>query len=372
MSVRRPARLSAVAAALAALLATGCGKPEPLRIGYLGELSGRYAELGEAARDGLALAADDLRGRGILGDRPVEVLVRGTGDGPADAARAARELAAAGVEAIVGPGTAAMAEAVRPVTEQAGIVLLSPAPATSRACGRDDGVFCLRQADGEGGADAARQATGHGLRRLTIAIAGDSRHLTQDWLAAFRATFERAGGQVPASLFFASGGDPAELAALVRELLRPGPDGLLIVAPAAETARLARGVREVNPVLPLIATEWAASEALVAQGGRAVEGMRLVDGIDRQDASPRFREFRERHARQFKREPVAASVRGFDAGTAVLEAMVRRPTGMPLKEALIRLGPFAGLQQPVRFDAHGDARRKPCHVVIRDGRFVTE
>ena len=36
-----------------ALLLAGCAEPPPLRIGFLAELSGRSADLGEAARNGV-------------------------------------------------------------------------------------------------------------------------------------------------------------------------------------------------------------------------------------------------------------------------------------------------------------------------------
>ena len=43
---------------------------------------------------------------------------------------------------------------------------------------------------------------------------------------------------------------------------------------------------------------------------------------------------------------------------------------MSVKEALIKLGPYEGLQQQIRFDENGDTTRVAYFMVIRDGRFV--
>ena len=45
---------------------------------------------------------------------------------------------------------------------------------------------------------------------------------------------------------------------------------------------------------------------------------------------------------------------------------------MKIKEALIRFGPYQGLQQPVSFDANGDASRVAYFMMVKGGRFVRE
>ena len=45
---------------------------------------------------------------------------------------------------------------------------------------------------------------------------------------------------------------------------------------------------------------------------------------------------------------------------------------MKVKDALIRFGPYEGLQQEVRFDANGDASRVAHFMMVKDGRFVRE
>jgi branched-chain amino acid transport system substrate-binding protein len=54
----------------------GCAPPEPLKIGYLGGLSGRVADLGEAGRSGALLAVEEINGLGGVNGRKVELIVQ--------------------------------------------------------------------------------------------------------------------------------------------------------------------------------------------------------------------------------------------------------------------------------------------------------
>ena len=77
-----------------ALLLAGCAEPPPLRIGFLAELSGRSADLGEAARNGVILAADQYREGRREDKRTLEIIVRDTGQTPESAASAAQPIKA--------------------------------------------------------------------------------------------------------------------------------------------------------------------------------------------------------------------------------------------------------------------------------------
>ena len=74
----------------------------------------------------------------------------------------------------------------------------------------------------------------------------------------------------------------------------------------------------------------------------------------------------------FGKLPVLSSVLGYEAAKILLDALVRRPDSMTIKEALLSLGPYQGLQQQFSFDANGDVTRPPHFMVVRNGRFVPD
>ena len=116
-----------------ALVAVGCAAPddeaavaddEPIRIGFLGELSGPFAIWGTSARDGMRLAVDDLNAEGGIAGRAVELVERDTQGVPEEGVTALRELIERrGVVAAGGLVSSDVALAVARVAEEEAVPL---------------------------------------------------------------------------------------------------------------------------------------------------------------------------------------------------------------------------------------------------------
>lgn len=152
-------------------------------------------------------------------------------------------------------------------------------------------------------------------------------------------------------------------------MLNKNPDGLFFVAGAIDVARLAQQARRQAPALPIGASEWAASEQLIELGGKVVEGLLIVQNYDRDDDSPRYREFREAYFKRFQTNPGYSSVSAYDAAMVLFDALSMRAKGESIKAAVLRNGPYQGLQQRIAFDANGDTERKVFFTEIRDGSY---
>ena len=105
-----------VLGAIACLTLAGCGPTEPIRLGFIGGLSDRNSDNGQSGQNGVILAIEQFNRAGGLGGRQVELVVRDDAQEPAVAERVARELVAAGVEAVIGPFTSGMAQVIVPIT----------------------------------------------------------------------------------------------------------------------------------------------------------------------------------------------------------------------------------------------------------------
>ncbi len=360
----------AVAAVLCLLALAGCGEPEPLRIGFIGELTGRSPELAEAGRNGVLMAIDAAQASGKLKGRRVDVLVRDTGPSTDSAASAARELVAAKVDAIIGPMTSGMLAPVHSVTEKSNVVLLAPTSAAMQFYGKNDLLFRLNWTTRESAIKCARHYRAKGLKRLSAAANENNRAFTESWLKEFSAAFEALGGTILTARYFASGAD--SYAEIIEAMLASGPDGLLLLGNSVDVARLAQQAYKARPGIPMIAAEWAGTNQLIELGGKAVEGLLLVQNYNQDDTSPGYVAFRDAYLKRFGKAPAFSSALGHEAASILLDALARRPEGMTTKEALLGLGPYQGLQQQISFDANGDASRVPYFVVVRNGRFVRD
>lgn len=362
-------RCALLAAALAACtLLAGCMEKEPVRVGFIGDLTGVSADLGEAGRNGVILAIEQYNQAGGVNGRHIDLLARDTASKTETAVESARELHDANVVAVIGPMTSNMAEVLLPFHDAEQLVLLSPTVSTTKFVGRDDYLFRVNWTTRDDGQQAAKACLQRGIRRLAAAINLDNRTYADSWLHEFSLTFEEGGGKIIATQPFHSADE--SIRSVVDNLLESRPDGLAFIAGAADTARLAQMTRKLNRDIPLIATEWAGTEQLIELGGASVEGMTILLPFNADDNSPHYYDFQQRYIRRFGRQPGASSALAYDAATVLLDALGRRPNGMPLKDALTGLGPFHGLQETIQFDRYGDTQRTATMAIVRNGRFT--
>jgi len=352
-----------------AMLVVACGPKTPVRIGFMGGLSDRGSDVGEGGRNGVMLAIEQRNQSGGIQGRQLELLVQDDGQNPVQAETAIKALVAARVDAIVGPFTSAMAAVAVPVATRERVVMVSPTVTGADFVGKDDYLFRINASVGDNAGTYATTLYQRGLRRVAVVYDLQNRSYTETWLKAYTGAFAALGGKVVDTVPFESQQEPV-FGDLIRQAAATKPDGLLFIATAVDTARLAQQVRKMGMPIPLATAEWAASERLLELGGKAVEGMLVLQAYNKEDMSERFRSFQEAYRKRFQSPPGYSAVNAYDAATVLLDTMARRSGDEDLKTALLRQGPLDGLQQPIRFDSYGDTRRTMFFTEIHSGRFV--
>ena len=355
--------------ALMTLVLAACGPQPPVHLGFVGGLSDRNSDNGQSGQNGVILAVEQFNRAGGLDGRMVELISRDDAQNQETAAKAASELVAANVEAVIGPFTSSMAEVIVPVTGRAGILEVSPTITSMTFYGRDDNLIRINRTTRDNARDYARVLLDRGHKRIAVAYDTRNRNFTESWLQEFSAAIIASGAKVSAAIPYESKPE-ANFAEVVNAMLAGHPDSLFFISGALDVARLAQQARKQAPALPIGASEWAATEQLVELGGDVVEGLLIVQNYDHEDQSPRFREFREAYFKRFQRNPGYSSVSAYDAATVVLEALKTRRPGETLKNAALRHGPYQGLQQQIVLDSNGDTQRKVFFTEIRGGRYV--
>jgi branched-chain amino acid transport system substrate-binding protein len=348
-----------------------CSPPEPIRIGFIGGTSGRVADLGIAGRDGAILAIEICNQTGGVSGRKVQLITKNDEQTPEVAERCMRELIAEGVLAIVGPMTSAMGVAVVPIVNETRILLISPTATTEELTGRDDFLFRVTSTTGVFASRNARyQIKAKRMRRVAAVYDLGNKSFTENWFENFRHAFAEGGGEIVKTLTFKSGSDTKYLE-IARDLLAILPDGVLIIANSMDSALICQQIRKLDTQMPITLSDWGATERLLELGGKAVEGLTVVQTFDRNSTVPRYQEFRQTYLERFNREPGFAGVYAFDAANVVLEALKKRKEAQSLKETILAVRKFEGLQSSFSFDDFGDVRRPHVSIsIVRDGQFV--
>lgn len=353
----------------AVCLLAGCSQESPVEIGFIGGLTDRNSDTGQAGLNAVMLAVEQFNRAGGLNGKPIGLIARDDAQDAKTAEASARQLVQAKVIGIIGPFTSAMAEAILPITGAAGIFEISPTLTSMDFYGKDDNLFRINRTTRDNAQDYARLMVERGQRNIAVAFDMRNRNFTQSWLSEFRAAVEQLGARVAIAVPYDSGPNtPFE--AVIRQMIAARPDSLFFISGALDVARLSQQARRLAPDLPIGASEWAATEQLVDLGGEVVEGLLISQNYDRDDPSPRYQEFSDAYFKRFQQYPGYTSVSAYDAATVLLTALKARHKDETLKQAVLRSGPYQGLQQMISFDKNGDTSRKVFFTEIRNGRYV--
>lgn len=351
---------------------SACSRPEPIRIGLVAGLTGKTADLGEASRNGALLAAETINQQGGIAGRPVELIVKDDAFAAEIAEKATRELIAAKVDLIVGPVNSGMAKAMLPLINEARLTTISPTVTGLEFHGKDDYLFRLNLTTRDNARlNAEHHFQDHGKKRLAVIFDLQNRAFSESWLSEFRTVYTQIGGaitqEVPLDTTQPQGYLHAAQAALQNKA-----DGILLITPPVDTARLVQQLRQLNRHIALISSEWGGSEQLLEMGGRTTEGLSVVQAYDRDDTSIQFQRFREAYQARFKQAPSYPSVASYDALLVIAQSLAKRTPSQSVKEALLRNGPYQILQQQISFDAFGDTQRKAYFTEVKNGQFKRE
>ncbi|OGR31351.1 MAG: hypothetical protein A2091_06335 [Desulfuromonadales bacterium GWD2_61_12] len=368
-ALRWPAPTILCLALLSVVLLAGCGKKEPLRLGYTGPLSGKGVGLGIGGRDGALLAVEEVNRTGGIGGRRVELLVEDDGQKRDQAVTAARLLMDREVVAIIGNMTSAMSVATAPLATERQTLMFSPTSSTEELTRQDDYFFRLHAPIG----DYARRLADflyheRGVRAVAVIIDRGNDAYTGSFLASFQTQFTAAGGTVTTTVDFVSAAAP-QFHDLTRKALRSRPQGLLLLANAPDSAMFAQQVGKNGSPTLLLGSEWSATPELLTLGGKAVDGMIFMHGIDESDPGPTWRAFGRAFYGRFGYRPGFAAAYAYETTRILLQALATDGEPRRLRATITAIGTFAGLQGAIRIDRFGDPERGAFPLVVVNGQM---
>jgi len=351
------------------ILGSGCQNDTPIKVGFIAGTSGRVTDMGMSGRDAVQMAVEQCNNNGGINGRRIELICKDDQQDPEVARRSVQELIDDGVVAIIGPMTSDMGMAITPLLDKYQIPAVSPTVSTQYLSGRDDFFFRVTSTTL---VHATRSAAYHvkatDIRRIAAAYDVNNRSFSENWLQTFKKFFTAHGGELVAEIAFDSQ-QKKSFTEISRELLSHEADGILIIANSMDSAMLCQQIRKIDTAIPISLADWGASERLLELGGKSVEGVMVIQTFDRSHPGERYQAFREAYFNRFKREPGFAGVYAYDATQVVLTALGKQKKNRNLKETILALRQFEGLQNYFSFDRFGDVTRSTSISVVRNQKF---
>ena len=352
------------------LLVADCGERSPIAIGFLGGLSGHAADLGNSGLNGVRLAVEAQNRKGGINGHPIALVPMDDKQDPDTARAAFAKLAESHVAAVVGPMTSSIAVAVKPLADQLHLLLVSPTVTTRELSGIDD-YFIRVIADTRIYANAAARFHVEKRHIKTFAVLYDveNRAYSDSWSEDFREAVEARGAKLLTKVAFRPS-DTVAYPSQVKQVLASGAEAILFLGSSVDAALMAQQIRVLDDKVRIITSEWAATERLASFGGAAVDGLFTAQFFDRDSQLPDYQEFRKEFLRRFEQEPGFGGIAGHDAAVLLISALRQKRREESVKDAILRIADFKGLQSPIHIDRFGDSIRPTYITVIQNGRFV--
>jgi len=367
-------RVLFIAAAIGLLSCTACARP-PLRIGYIGSITGRQSALGLEGMQAVELAVSELNAAGGIGGRLVELIVRDDRNDRAAVADGLRELEAMPVAAVIGPSTSDLALAAVGAVPGSSVPVVAGTVSSAAFTGERDSFFRVIN-------DVSREAAlaGEyllGSRRadtlLPVYDASNSSY-SRLWCSSVAASFSSAGGRALPSVSFDSASSVsygAVAEAALAALAGAGRDGAVaIAAGGVDTALIAQALRKRGFTGQLLSSAWGKTPDVLINGGDSVDGMIFFENYDPSSRSPRFLAFYDEFARRYGRPPNFSAVNHYEAALLLFEGLrIAARDGIDPLSALRAVSRLDGLQAEIAIDEYGDAARGLFLLEVHDGAF---
>lgn len=360
--------LPALAIALS-LAVVACGEEPSLKIGFIGGLTGRVADLGVAGRDGVIFAVEEKNQADGIAGRTIELVIRDDHQDEDGAKQSVGDLIKEGVVAIVGPMTSSMAVAIKPVIDADQMVTVSPTVKTDQLSAQDDFFIRVTTPLSSNAVKLAAHVvnTLH-LRKFAVIYDTSNRAFTETWFNHFKTALQERGGEIVAKKEFSSA-PSVHFLPIAEQIMASNPEGVLLLSNAIDTALLAQQLDKLGVRVPMFSSEWAFTTDLISFGGRAVEGMSSYHSFNANSEEPDYLAFKERFIKRFGYVPAFASVLAYDATSFLFAGLENNPGREGLKKSLLERGSFQGLQSQFKVDRFGDVERRLFLTVVAGGQF---
>jgi branched-chain amino acid transport system substrate-binding protein len=353
------------------ILQTSCSDPEPIRIGFLGELTTRASGLSTSARDGFLLAIEEINARGGINNRPVEGITQDTRMHKETALNALRKLAEQKVSVIIGPMTSQTAVTVVGEANRLEIPLISPTSSTNKLSGLDDYFFRVYYTNAQAAQLLAKRiVVDDKLKSIAAIYDLGNKAYTEDWVHHFTEIAEQHDGSVSRIPFELSSN--TLFLDIAKQAAASEPQAIIILANAVDTAMLCQQLAKTNVELPRYATGWSYSDDLLHFGGKSVEGLAVIQSANMQSPTKQSAiNFVKAYQGRYSNTPNFPAMHAYDATTIALEVLKKSSDPKIVRRKLLSMSTFPGVQDQLAFDRYGDQKDPSVHLAhIIDGKFV--
>ncbi|SMD12298.1 ABC transporter substrate-binding protein [Sporomusa malonica] len=339
------------------------------KIGVVSYLTGGGAAYGEAIKQGLELARDEINAKGKV---KIELLFEDSKGDKNEAINATNKLIHKdNVVGIIGPTLSGEMFAVGPIASQAGVPIMGTS--TTAEGITDIGDYVFRNALPESLAipHAVKKAKEKlGLKKVAVMYSNNN-----DWAVSGFKTFEQAikdnGMETITVETFAD--KDTDFSAQLTKIAALKPDAIMVAGLYQEAALILKKAREIGITVPIVGNNGFNSPQLIKSGGNAAEGVVVASPWYPGKDDEKVKKFVAAYKAKYGKEPDQFAAQSYDALYIMAEALEKAGTTTDrkkLRDSLANVKDFPGVTGKFAFDAKRNPAMDVTILVVKGGQFT--
>ena len=368
------------AAALLAGVFAGCGNSNSdeaagpgntVKFGFITAYTGPGAAYGQAMKDGVDLAVDEIN-KDPNTKYKIDLVTYDTKLNKTEAVNAMKKaIEEDKVLAVEGPMTSGEMFAAGPIAQQSGVVAFGTG--TTAPGITDLGNFIFRNAiPGKLGipitVEKAHQK--FGFKKVAILYSNNNDQMVGEH-QIYTDLFKKMGLDVVADETFAD--KDTDFSAQLTKIQQANPDVICVAGLYQESALIAKKAREMGMNQPIIGGNGFNSPAYIKQAGAAADGSLVATPWNPESDTPKAKHFIEAFKAKYGHEPDQFAAQAYDAMYLMHEAAAKPGTTTDRKkfrDTLAGIKGFEGATGKFEFDANRDPKMDLTVLQVKDGKWV--
>jgi len=350
----------------------GCGNKEPIRIGVVGTMTGSQSDLSISGRRGLEMALVEVNNSGGINGRLLEFEVK---DDLNDANRAktiVKEFVDEGIQIVIGHYTSGMMLAAYEEVNKYDILYLGPTISADGLSQLDDNFIRFIASTKEQAQIINKVALSENEKTFIVIIDEKNIGFNQSLYSNFETILSSNDGVIKDVFEYTELDSHTinEIKDFV--MMNSSVDSIFMISNARDLGMIAQEIRKVGSEIELYGPLWSHTMDLLRFGGEFAEGTKVVSAIDYKSESEEFINFASKYKERYGRDAAFSSIYSYETFMALAEALkdIDNITAEEVKEKIIEIGTFEGLQQSFYIDEFGDNTRDYMMDKIIDGSFI--
>lgn len=367
---------------LAALVLVGCNKSpdvtanatgttigDTLKIGVNLELTGSVAAYGNAEKNGINLAVEQINKDGGVDGKKIEVITKDNKSENAEASTAATNLAVQSqVNAMIGPATSGAVAAASLNAQKTGVPLLTPSGTQDDLTIDKDGVkkyiFRTTFQDSFQGQVLAQYAY-QNLNAKKVVLYYDN---SSDYAKGIAEEFQRVyPGEIVTVATFASGDKDFQSA--LTKFKDLDYDAIVMPGYYTETGIITKQARDMGIEVPILGPDGFNDDSFGDLAGVAnTHDVYYVSGYSTKTAlSDKATQFIEAYKKKYGSEPNMFAALAYDSVYMIAEAAKGAKTSIDIADNLAKLSQFDGVTGTMTIDKDHNPIKTALMVKMENG-----